>query len=563
MPEKRSILLITSVLCFSLLFCSQSPQITDDDQVFSLRVSSDSTGSVVDSGLHRVSQAGEYELIVGASHPGFEFSHWAVISGEENITLLNKDSTRARVTDIQGDAHIKAIFAKSQHRVKIYASPEYAQKSVSFDPEPAISGGYDFGTKVKIKIVPASGWKIGLWRKNIRIGTDSATVKIEGDIIDTVLLTPVKVPDNVICVDQNATQNGGGEIGSNWVDAYTDLRDALAAVSQNKNIIWVARGKYHPTAKNRPFSIPANTTLIGGFRGIESDALERDSLRDSTILSGIIGTDTALTIIDVPQTSENIKISSFIIEDSKGVMDGNLDHGGLCARKSKNLSVQFCIFRRNYPRALEPGKNSLIEQCVFVENTGTYGAALTINQGDSILVRNCIFYKNISKYTGPAVYVGTHGCALIKCTIVNNHTNNESGSGSGGISNGGGLFMAYCILWGNTVDGTPYGSQIDETDTVYLCDIQGSETGDGIGEKHAGYMLSTNRDIDPEFVNTNVPVNKDYEYFTTMSGLRLQSTSTCTDVGIGIYCHNSWMSDCDISGNISPFNLYDIGAYDQ
>jgi hypothetical protein len=543
-----------------LLFCSRSENPSDAQKCYTLKVSADSCGAVIDSGVHKIAEGGVYELIAGQPSKGHRFAYWSVLIGEENVTILRKDSSHATIVNVLGNAEVKAIFTKSEYKFSYTILPAHSIDSVILYPEPKNNGLYDYGTEVKVHFVPVSSWKVSRWNRIAKANTDSAIITMVENFSDTITSNVIGVPGNVICVKWDAQQNGGGIIGSSWVDAFNNLTDALAAVNELKNVLWVAKGTYNTTSKTTPYVLPNGATLTGGFIGTETSPNTRDSLRNTTIISGVVNsTDTANTILSISATSDNVTISNVTIAYSKG-LSTNPSHGGLiAAAAAKNLTVKCCLFKKNFPRALEPARNSLIQQCVFVENKGLYGAALTINTGDSTLIRNCLFYKNETSGTGAAAYVGATGCAMVNCTVAyNNSTGPES---SGGISNGGGLSMANCIVWGNTVSSTAYGTQIDVTDLVAKCNIQNSAT-TGVAEKNTGWLIS-NIDVDPLFANSTTPVTNEYDYFTTNSGFRLQSGSACINNGARISGHDAWWPTVDIKGSVSPNGDYDMGAYDQ
>jgi hypothetical protein len=77
---------------------------------------------------------------------------------------------------------------------------------------------------------------------------------------------------------------GGGNDGSSWLDAYTDLQVALAVAAAGDSI-WVAAGTYKPTAgtsRTATFLMKNGVALIGGFAGVETSVSVRSEPRART-----------------------------------------------------------------------------------------------------------------------------------------------------------------------------------------------------------------------------------------------------------------------------------------
>ncbi len=114
-------------------------------------------------------------------------------------------------------------------------------------------------------------------------------------IIAVLLLLAAPVNAGVLYVNASAT---GSADGSSWVDAFTDLQDALA-LAQVGDEIWMAAGTYKPDRgtgdRKMFFVVPAGVDLYGGFAGWEECLDERDWIANETILSGDLNDD------DTPQ----------------------------------------------------------------------------------------------------------------------------------------------------------------------------------------------------------------------------------------------------------------------
>ncbi len=97
--------------------------------------------------------------------------------------------------------------------------------------------------------------------------------------------------EKVIYVHQAAV---GQNDGSDWIDAFVDLHDALAVAVEGDEL-WIAAGTYRPDRGTGDramfFSVPAGVALYGGFAGHEECLDERDWLANETILSGDLNGD--------------------------------------------------------------------------------------------------------------------------------------------------------------------------------------------------------------------------------------------------------------------------------
>ncbi len=95
----------------------------------------------------------------------------------------------------------------------------------------------------------------------------------------------------VIHVDQHAA---GRNDGTSWIDALSDLQDALA-VAQFGDQVWIAAGRYTPDRgtgdRTTVFRVPDGVRLYGGFFGDEECLDERDWIVNVTSLSGDLAGD--------------------------------------------------------------------------------------------------------------------------------------------------------------------------------------------------------------------------------------------------------------------------------
>lgn len=119
-------------------------------------------------------------------------------------------------------------------------------------------------------------------------------------------------------VDQNAL---GSNDGTDWVNAYTSLQEALIVSNSCPDIgeIWVRQGVY-PTSefneRDHSFSFERGIRIFGGFDGSEMSPDDRDLVNNVSYLDGNIGsladsTDNAYHILVTKSPSDTVVLDGF------------------------------------------------------------------------------------------------------------------------------------------------------------------------------------------------------------------------------------------------------------
>ncbi|WP_193213240.1 beta strand repeat-containing protein [Luteolibacter marinus] len=273
-----------------------------------------------------------------------------------------------------------------------------------------------------------------------------------------------------IYVDLAAT---GGNDGSSWTNAYTDLQSALSTAVTGDHI-WVSRGRYLPGAtRDSTFQLVNDVKTYGGFSGVEFHASQRDPVANPTILSGDVdnndtGTDgIARTPAQIAGGNAyhvvtagaglllNTVLDGFIV--TAGQADGiggpsQVSGGGFYAVSSRVL-VANCRFMGN--QALNQGgaiylggaaNGPVMINCTVSGNTATEGGGIAVIGAYTSFV-NCAIYGNLATISGGGVLLSSGGiCGLYSCTVSGNH---GQSSGGGITNNSSTLDTINTIVWGN------------------------------------------------------------------------------------------------------------------
>ncbi len=278
------------------------------------------------------------------------------------------------------------------------------------------------------------------------------------------------------------------------------------------------RNEAHPTVANCIFF--GNAAQFGGgmYNGASSPTVIKCVFQNNTASWGGGGIYNHLgspTIIDCT-FSQNIALQGGGVGNlSAGptvtgcLFSGNVatdQHAGGGGMQVSGLAkVTDCVFAGNV--AVEGGalwisEHPLIDGCLFMDNTASFGGAV---HGESVFshgrLTNCLFDGNTASVAGGAMFSSLSNPTLVNCTF----NGNSAPSGGAVHAVNSGAELANCIIWGNSPEQIFNGP--GPVLAVTYSDVQGGWPGAG------------NIDADPQFAD---PGNGDY---------RPSPGSPCVDAG--------------------------------
>lgn len=332
---------------------------------------------------------------------------------------------------------------------------------------------------------------------------DRDTVTVNGGAV-----TGVDIDLGFVYIDIDAT---GGNNGSSWTDAFTDLQDGIdLAVSGIE--VWVAEGTYVPGASRSDSFVPKiGVRVYGGFVGGETIRQQRSWFNHATILSGEIGstaaTDNCYHVVRAEASNPTAVLDGLTI--TRGYSNGGAgdDQGGAIRARGGGVTLANTTVIDNYASSAGGGvmvnlggtvkayNSSFINnQCTGGHGGGYYSSVATAQPQTLV---NCVFTGNYA-WRGGAIALESTG------TIPEIVNLSVSGNSAGG--EGGGIF-AYStqslpihnsIIWGNT--GTnPQVSFWTTAPTINHSIVQG-------GWAHSGTHIV---DADPSFADAALRLNLD------------------------------------------------------
>jgi len=324
----------------------------------------------------------------------------------------------------------------------------------------------------------------------------------------------------IIYVDADVT---GGNTGTSWEDALTDLQDALTAAGLGDEI-WVASGTYTPGLdRTSHFQMENEVGIYGGFAGGETSREERDWETNVTVLSGDIGiegdiSDNCYHVFYHPSGTDlddTAILDGFTISGGNAnggppdeVFDPNNNGGGMY-NESSSPTVMNCTFSGSSASVFGGGmynsyqSSPMVTNCTFYGNNAYFAGGGMFNYHDSSpIVTNCTFYENSAGEVGGGMLnVDNSSPRVTNCTFYENSAREV---GAGMFNSDSSPVVTNCILWGDSPDEI---INEESSPVVTYSDVEG------------GYSGTGNIDEDPAFVDG------------PGGDFHLQVTSPCINVG--------------------------------
>jgi len=262
----------------------------------------------------------------------------------------------------------------------------------------------------------------------------------------------------------------GAQDGTSWIDAYTDVQEALHAAGPG-DAIWVAQGSYKPDRdtqdRNSSFALVNDVKLYGGFPPDGGDWSQRDPVLYETILTGDLNgddgpdgshrADNCYHVVRATQVTSSALLDGFTVQ--AGNADGDFNsgdaQGGGMVIDAASPTVVHCSFYRNLADArggavyIRTASAPTIEDCTFDDNESRDdGGGIYVDCDNSLALAGCSFSRNAARFFGGAVFYNCQsGSSALGCTFAGN----AAGYYGGAIFfTAGTLALTDCALNGNT-----------------------------------------------------------------------------------------------------------------
>ena len=230
----------------------------------------------------------------------------------------------------------------------------------------------------------------------------------------------------------------GANNGTSWTNAYNYLQDALAHAKADAAVteIWVAKGTYYPdegggTTNNdraASFIMQNNLGIYGGFNGYETQLNQRNWNTNETILSGDIDQNDGPDLSNINNNSYHLVLNNENGLNNTAIIDGFTIKSGLANLNDGTSTSGAGILNRN--------ASPLINNCKFINNSSSFGAAIANANASSVLITNCIFETNYA-VRGGAIFNALSEVMIKGCSFINNFSEGipQSFVGGGAIDN--------------------------------------------------------------------------------------------------------------------------------
>ena len=325
--------------------------------------------------------------------------------------------------------------------------------------------------------------------------------------------------------------------GNSWNDSYLTLTQAMNVACKCSLVkeIWIANGVYYTNSNNykdSSFLIPSGVKLYGGFKGIESSILERDSGISGSIISGDIGVvndslDNSHTLFKAIDTQSGTLLDGFVINGSYGTHSNEgsalkiISENDSTFLKLKNVHFENNVADRGAAISTEFGQDGYInldiDSCSFINNKAhdlfARGGAINLDLDSctfELNVKNTVFQNNSAESSG-AIYLGAEGFeSRINYQFINSIFKNNTSQGVAGLlyeQNTGDLFGRFegCLFYGNyTMEQDSIGMQLRGKDSIINCTFYKDRMSFRYGEFYMTNNIFWGRD---SFFVNNFPID--------------------------------------------------------
>jgi predicted outer membrane repeat protein len=325
-------------------------------------------------------------------------------------------------------------------------------------------------------------WHIYLQRiKNVTFLSRSFTLPRYA-LLSCLLLFTILLQSQTI---KYVTVNGAGlKDGSSWSNASDNLQKTISSSTAGTQI-WIASGTYKPKValapnnnpqdRNNTFGLKKDVKLYGGFSGNETSLSQRNITANETILSGNLGGGKYahhVILIHALETNENYYLDGLTIRDGKCDLIEYYTITEVTKGMSPNEKIQNSypdwfvsmtespyyqytsmglqllgkpglpgvmsipggnmrtteILSTSYPKSngggiLNIGGVLTLNDVTFRNNSGDYGAAISLQDGARATLTNCNFFDNRTDDHGGAITASKSYLTITGGSFTNNTSN--------------------------------------------------------------------------------------------------------------------------------------------
>lgn len=241
-----------------------------------------------------------------------------------------------------------------------------------------------------------------------------------------------------------ASDASGSNNGSSWANAFTNLQDALDAVSADYDEVWIKAGTYYPNkdiggnlspsdSRTKVFYIPTYITILrGGFNGTETLGFQSNPSVNFTYLDGDLGilgdvTDNAYSILKINSGSADcigIYFRNADCTNAIGIGEAAVVNLSTSTANGDLTRLFDCTFTNNYSgyrggAVYCPNAELYVEGSNFTNNSAAdQGGA--IYSSNNVQLNGCYFSNNYSQYGGAIKIQGYQDNRVEFCTFVGN-----------------------------------------------------------------------------------------------------------------------------------------------